>query len=623
MLGFLSPDLQSQMDFVDSQYYTDSPNQEMRDYLLKNDLINATRIFRNLLNDLEESEDSCDRITHLFDLADLFHLQDYIHSYIRTKTELIETIKQCHRDDLEVQTLLLASVYSNKGLGYLHLGMADSSHHYFQSAILLQDELIQQQYPNTITENHSDESAAVSNGMGWHQQYITDNKLKQSKAVYRGNLGRSQLVLGDTLAAIGSFQESISVNGTTGFQDGHAALISIRLANLFTEIGRLDEAKYYLDEASTLINRINPAYDGLLGHQRYQEALWKYYDKNGNIEKAYHAYRTYKELAQDQLNSKIQVQRLNVFAEYQMIKERQLANQYRASFQTIGLILFFCLVMLFILGLMSYLIAKNKNRVELHSKELESQHRVISLKNRQLKEAGEKVQQLTLTLAHDLRNPLTGIKMLSHFLLEEEKLSYQAEESISAIQLSCKQIGDLIDKVLLTDTAVFEKPPHFKMTNIKPFLKRCVTPMISQIQKKEQKLLFDCPDDIKAAIDTSKICRVIQNLTGNASKHNPEGTVIRVNASLRDMDTISLRISDNGSGIPQKELDGLFDFNLKLDESDNGEVHSFGLGLYIVQEIIQLHNGELAVESDRHGTIFTIFLPVYRNQTEITSNEFV
>ena len=228
---------------------------------------------------------------------------------------------------------------------------------------------------------------------------------------------------------------------------------------------------------------------------------------------------------------------------------------------------------------------------------------------------------LPLTLAHDLRSPLAGIRLLSQFLLEEENLSDQTEETIRAIQLSTSQIGELIDQVLLTDTEAIEKPPHFKMTPMQPFLKRCITPILSQVRKKNQKLRFECDEQARATIDCSKICRVVQNLAGNASKHNPEGTDITIDVTCPDKDSICLQVSDNGSGIPQDKLNSLFNFKKKFDDTDSVEPPSFGMGLYIVHWIVTLHDGELQVESSETGTIFSIYLPVTRSETTLAEPE--
>lgn len=611
VLTFLSPDLDSETMHTESRYFSNSPNLKLRDYLLGNDLENASRLFGDLLYDLEHSKDSCDKINHLFNLATLVHKQDYAFTFIRVKTELYEVIIECHMDNPDIRNRLLASISSNIALGYLRVEKPDSAYYFFNHALQLQNEVIRMQTERA--ENHH----SIRNELGFHETFIFDNELNQARGVYIGNLGRSQLALGDTLSAIDSFQESVSINGTSGFRDGHATFIALRLANLLTEMDRLDEAYAFIEEASALISRVKAEYDGLLGHQRYQEALWKYHDKMGNTEEAYNAYRIYSELNRQELNSKILLQRLNVYAEYQLLREKQLSDLLFANFQTIVAILFLGLMLLLLLGIIIYLILQNKERAERYSKELKVQNSLISSQNRQLIETGERVQQLTLTLAHDLRSPLTGIRLLSQFLLEEENLSDQTEETIRAIQLSTSQIGELIDQVLLTDCEAIEKPPHFKITQIQPFLKRCITPILSQVRKKDQKLYFECDEEARATIDSSKICRVVQNLAGNASKHNPEGTEIRIEVRCSDKDSICLTVSDNGIGIPQNKLDSLFDFKKNFDDTDSVESPSFGMGLYIVHKVVTLHDGELQVESSQNGSTFRIYLPVTRSETAL------
>lgn len=109
--------------------------------------------------------------------------------------------------------------------------------------------------------------------------------------------------------------------------------------------------------------------------------------------------------------------------------------------------------------------------------------------------------------------------------------------------------------------------------------------------------------------DISMIDRVLQNLIDNAMKFCKEGDYINIELDVSDPNQVRVRIADSGEGIPKEHLDQIFDRYFKGRSEMNKE--GTGLGLSIVKKIIQLHGGEIAVQSQLHvGTTFSFTLPI-------------
>ena len=109
--------------------------------------------------------------------------------------------------------------------------------------------------------------------------------------------------------------------------------------------------------------------------------------------------------------------------------------------------------------------------------------------------------------------------------------------------------------------------------------------------------------------DSSMLDQVIYNLTDNAVKFTNEGGKIFVNTAS-DKKYAYLAITNTGKGIPEKDLKKVFDRFYKVDQSRSTDTKSTGLGLYLIKSILNLHNGEITVESEQDSyTRFTIKLP--------------
>jgi signal transduction histidine kinase len=125
---------------------------------------------------------------------------------------------------------------------------------------------------------------------------------------------------------------------------------------------------------------------------------------------------------------------------------------------------------------------------------------------------------------------------------------------------------------------------------------------------------FECEaQDIRAQIDRRILRRVFTNLLSNAIKYSPRGgTVLFRLTHIQAQDIVQIEVSDSGIGIPLEDLSRLFEPFHRAGNVD--KLPGTGLGLAIVKQIVELHGGQISLESQVNvGTTFIITLPLYQH----------
>lgn len=124
-----------------------------------------------------------------------------------------------------------------------------------------------------------------------------------------------------------------------------------------------------------------------------------------------------------------------------------------------------------------------------------------------------------------------------------------------------------------------------------------------EMEKNQYELVLEIPDEPIIGIwDKEKVGRAIRNLIDNALKYGMDGKKIRI-AIARKEKQVSVEIQDFGKGIPQREIPHVTEQFYRADHARNSKQGGMGLGLFIVQEIVKLHNGNFYIESqEQQGT---------------------
>ena len=251
----------------------------------------------------------------------------------------------------------------------------------------------------------------------------------------------------------------------------------------------------------------------------------------------------------------------------------------------------------------------------------------ILLNSRRLKHRIRLEKELTdyklrffTNISHEFRTPLTLIRGNLERLGRISDLPQEATSSIHSLELSSNRMLRLIDQLL-----EFRKMQHNKLhlgveaTQLRPFLLQIFHSFEENAADREINYRFNAEgitDEVW--IDREKVDKICYNLLSNAFKYTPRGGEISLHIGLRDKETWVLEVWDSGIGIApekQKEL-----FSRFMQTNYSGE--SFGIGLHLTYELVQIHKGSIRYTArPEGGSIFRVELPATRST--YLENEFL
>ena len=232
----------------------------------------------------------------------------------------------------------------------------------------------------------------------------------------------------------------------------------------------------------------------------------------------------------------------------------------------------------------------------------------IAEREERLTELDRLKSEFVSNVSHELKTPLTTIKLLAHLLqrsglTEEEKLDFA-----KTIAVECDRqiefVGNLLDLSRIESGAYKLRQTR---VDVRELISSCVDFERHRAESLGLKLTTNVPAGLPDVTgDFEALRRVIRGLIDNAIKYTPEGGRIAISASELDQ-TIAINVGDTGKGIPENDLPHVFDkFYRVASESQTG----VGLGLYLAQHIVAQLDGEITVESKPGmGTTFSMILP--------------
>jgi two-component system OmpR family sensor kinase len=209
-------------------------------------------------------------------------------------------------------------------------------------------------------------------------------------------------------------------------------------------------------------------------------------------------------------------------------------------------------------------------------------------------------RHLIANVSHDLRTPLAALHgYLETLLMKEDRLSAQQRKNY--LKIAARQsehlgtmVSELFELVQL-DFKGFEIHPESMQ------LGELAQDVLQKFQIAAEKKRIALKAEIRADLpfvwaDIGLIERALENLLDNALRHTPFGGVVSLAVTASD-GRVAVRVSDTGSGIPAAELPHIFERFYRVDKSRTSGTGGAGLGLAIVKRIVDLHRGEIAVES--------------------------
>jgi len=218
------------------------------------------------------------------------------------------------------------------------------------------------------------------------------------------------------------------------------------------------------------------------------------------------------------------------------------------------------------------------------------------------------------TISHDLRSPLTAITGYVDLLERVGPVNEKQKDFINRVQMSVGTITALINDLLELGRIEAGISGPVDSIQLDQVLEEAIESQKLQIEQKEIDLVCLIPEEVPSIFGNPlRIRQLVDNLLGNALKYSPEKGRIQVSIDIESGELI-LQISDDGPGIPASDQSHIFEKFFRGSNISTA-VEGSGLGLSIVQSIVDMHQGRIWVDSsDGKGATFTIVLPIIKSQ---------
>ena len=243
----------------------------------------------------------------------------------------------------------------------------------------------------------------------------------------------------------------------------------------------------------------------------------------------------------------------------------------------------------------------------------------------------EKVEELDqmrsrffTNISHEFRTPLTLIQGPVEGLLKKKGQEVTIKRDVlGIIHRNAQRLHMLINQLL--DISKLETGKVKLLVSegeLDKFVRRIVLSFLSLAESRHIKYEYDIPEiPGRIYLDQDKLEKIVTNIISNALKFTPPGgeIMVKLNYTLMvDQDApefVEISIKDSGKGIPQDQIDKIFDRFHQLASSDTRAYEGTGIGLSLARELVKIYRGEIKVESELgKGSVFTIVLPVAREQ---------
>ncbi|KAA6337748.1 Sensor histidine kinase TodS [termite gut metagenome] len=260
---------------------------------------------------------------------------------------------------------------------------------------------------------------------------------------------------------------------------------------------------------------------------------------------------------------------------------------------------------------------KRNNEINEQKNLLETQRDQLIILSKQLEEATHAKLVFFTNISHEFRTPLTLISGPVNSLLSDKTINIEQRRLLTLVQKNIYVLLKLIDQII-----DFRKYENGKLTlnlglyDLQRQFIEWNESFAEMTKKKHLNFSFNVPDDVdfSMTVDIAKMERIYFNLLSNAFKFTPEkGTItVRLGKMRQDeTDFAIIKVANLGKGISEADIQHIFDRFYQVDSHNAGS----GIGLALAKAMVELHNGNISVDSAADGWItFTVIIPYLQNE---------
>lgn len=505
-------------------------------------------------------------------------------------TDNLRLVLQLNKDAYD-KTYALQGVYRDIGLMNFHLKQYQLALTYYDSASWVMDTCK-------------------------HVNPLKSKDFEIANGVIHGNRGQTFYMLKDLDNAEHELKINIQVNARKGYDTNDALTSLIALGIVYLDLNEIDRFNDIMLRTDSLYETIHSS--------TYFNRLVKMhalaYERHVDSEENYLQFKRFSDWNDSATSSALQHSIRNKFVfndldrnnkEIEQLYLETLSNRlmFQKALAAGLIILVLCLI------LINYIVKYRKNDKKLRKLYEQLARNQVALENSYLemqKVLREKDNILSI-VAHDLKSPLASISALANMLESElrknSSLYGETEKYIKYIISSAEHMNSVTDDLIeLSMNENSLSPLEKSKVKMRPFLESII--QLFELKAADKRLVIKliCDDSVEFEINQQKFTRAVVNLLSNAVKFSNMNQEI----VLKVMDENNIKrlvIKDAGVGISKENIELIFDRFTKAKNVGTAGERTVGLGLSIVKQIVDLHNGKITVISELgKGTEFTIIL---------------
>lgn len=260
------------------------------------------------------------------------------------------------------------------------------------------------------------------------------------------------------------------------------------------------------------------------------------------------------------------------------------------------------LIELFLFVLMAMAIFKYVRDRILRKQEEIKRQQVLALANQKM--------DFLMNISHDLKTPLTLIMGLVTNIRSESRNAV-LRDKLDALYKHTSKLSYMVHQILdYKDEEMRKQQLHQAPLEMVEFCKSVISLFAEEALKRNIVIsLITCKERIIVNVDAEKLNSILTNLLSNAIKYSPDEKNIEVKIFLRDK-ALVLEVKDHGVGISQEAQPLVFTRFYRTSDAEKGKAEGNGVGLAIVKQLVEIHQGKIEVESEvGQGSVFRVILP--------------
>ena len=231
---------------------------------------------------------------------------------------------------------------------------------------------------------------------------------------------------------------------------------------------------------------------------------------------------------------------------------------------------------------------------------------------KRMKTLDDSRQEFVANVSHELKTPITSVKVLADSLLAQEDAPAELyrefmEDIVSEIDRENQIITDLLALVRLEKKVQNLNIVPLNINDLTELILKRLRPIA---RKRDVELVFESMRTVVAEVDEVKLTLIMTNLVENAIKYNKEHGWVKVELDA-DHQYFTFTVSDSGLGIPEDSLAHIYERFYRVDKSHSKDIGGTGLGLAITKSAVLLHRGSITVTSvEGEGSCFVVKIPL-------------